>query len=96
MSEYNFKPLGRRVLARRERPEEKTSAGLYIPEQARFQPLQAVVVAVGPQVKEDIQPGQRIYFERYGQTDIELMMKQSEGMEDFILVPEDKILGVEV
>jgi chaperonin GroES len=43
----------------------RTSGGLFIPDSARDQPTQGVVKAVGKDI-EDITPGERIIYKKYG------------------------------
>ena len=42
-----IKPIGERVLIKPVKAEEKTSAGIYIPEEAKEEKKEAVVKAVG-------------------------------------------------
>ena len=44
----NLKPLGDRVVLKREEAEEKTASGLILAGSAKEKPQLAVVVAVGP------------------------------------------------
>ena len=44
----NLKPIGDRIIVRREVSEEKTSGGILLPDTAKKKPQRGVVLAVGP------------------------------------------------
>jgi chaperonin GroES len=44
----NIKPLGDRLVVRREEAEEKTSGGIVLPDSAKNKPQRGTVLAVGP------------------------------------------------
>ncbi|KKW02958.1 MAG: hypothetical protein UY35_C0009G0001, partial [Candidatus Saccharibacteria bacterium GW2011_GWC2_48_9] len=46
-----IKPLADRVVAVREKAQEKTASGLYLPDSSKEKPVVAKVVAVGPDAK---------------------------------------------
>lgn len=66
----SFRPLGTNVLLIVEDTERKTPGGLYLPTRDREAALIARVVAVGGDVYTDINPGDRVLFERYAGTAI--------------------------
>ena len=80
-------PLSDRVVAKREEASNKTSSGLYLPDNAKEEPKTAVVDSVGPKVK-DIKKGDRILFKEYSTTDVKL-----DGTE-YIIVKEEDVLAV--
>src|SRR6476469_3420678 len=43
-----LKPLGDRIVVRREAAEEKTAGGILLPDRAKNKPQRGTVVAVGP------------------------------------------------
>ena len=47
-----IKPLADRVVAVREKAQEKTASGLYLPDSSKEKPVMATVVAVGPKVEQ--------------------------------------------
>ena len=55
-----MKPLGRRVLVRRDEIATKVGS-IHIPDKAQRKPLGGTVVAVGPEVTT-VHPGDRILF----------------------------------
>ncbi len=44
----NIKPLGDRIVVRREAAEEKTTGGIVLPDSAKNKPQRGTVLAVGP------------------------------------------------
>jgi len=90
------RPLNDRVLVTRIEEKERTVGGIIIPDTAKEKPQEGKVIAVGPgkmndegkRVPLDVKEGDRIFFSKYGGTDIKL-----DGVEHLIL-REDDILGV--
>lgn len=88
----NFRPLYDRVLVKRLEAEDKTTGGLFLPENAKEKPQQALVIAVGIgrlNKNGDVRPltvkeGDRILFGKYAGDEIKL-----EGVEHIILREED-------
>lgn len=73
MKKTNVKPLGENVLVFPEKPEQKTSAGIYLPETAsQERPQQGKVIAVGDSDKIKVKKGQHVIFNRYGGTEIKI------------------------
>ena len=67
MKKVNVKPLGENVLVQLEKPEQKTEAGIYLPETAKEDRSQfGVVVAVGESDKIKVKAGQKVIFRLYG------------------------------
>lgn len=82
-----IKPLADRVLLRPLAAEEKTVAGIIIPDSAKEKPAKAEVVAVGAGTKDEemvLKPGDVVLYGKYAGTEIEhegekyLVMRQSE------------------
>lgn len=92
----SIRPLHDRVLARRIDEKVKTDGGLFIPDNAKEKPLEAIVVAVGngkllesgavrpPSVKA----GDKVLMGKYAGSEVKLAGK------DHIILREDDILGV--
>ena len=83
----NIKPLADRVLINPAKAEEKTVAGIIIPDTAKEKPLKGEVVAVGEGTKDEkmvLKAGDTVLFGKYAGTEIELdgekylIMKQSD------------------
>lgn len=89
-------PLGARVLIRPDAKLDKTASGLYLPDQAKEEPTEGVIVNCGPghQLKNgeyaplEVQPGQRVMFNKWGVTEIK------EQGETFVIVREEDILAI--
>jgi chaperonin GroES len=91
-----IRPLYDRVLAKRVDEQAKTSGGLFIPDNAKEKPLEAVVIAVGSGKllpNGTIQPisikaGDKVLIAKYSGSDVKLLDK------DHIIVREDDVLAV--
>jgi chaperonin GroES len=91
-----IRPLYDRILAQRLDEQAKTTGGLFIPDNAKEKPLEAVVIAVGSGkllANGTVQPiavkaGDKILVAKYAGSDVKLVGK------DHIIVREDDILGV--
>lgn len=86
-----IKPLGTRVVIKKEEAEEKTQGGLILTSSAKEAPQAAKVVAVGPGTKDEpmeLKAGDRVIFSKYAGTDVKY-----EGEELTIMLQSD-ILAV--
>ena len=81
-----IKPLADRVVAVREKAQEKTASGLYLPDSSKEKPVMATVVAVGPKV-EQVAVGDKIVYKEYSTTDLKI-----NGTE-YLIVKEDDVLA---
>ena len=81
-----LKPLKDRVVAKIEKPAEKTSSGLLLPSDSKEKPSFAVVEAIGPDVKS-IKKGDKILYKEYSTTNVKI------EDEDFIILDEKDILA---
>lgn len=77
-----LKPLKDRIVAKIEKPAEKTAAGILLGE-AKEKPAYAVVESVGPEVKA-VKKGDKIVYKEYSTTEIKV-----DGTEHIILKEED-------
>ena len=80
-----IKPLGARVVIKKDEALEKTEGGLILSGSAKERPQQAVVVAVGPGTE-----GDHVIFSRYGGTDL-----KHEGVEYTIMEQKDILAVIE-
>ena len=93
-----IRPLRDHLLVKRIEEQQKTTAGLFIPDSAKEKPMEAVVVAVGAgKVEEDgsirkmvLAPGDRILFTKYSGNEIKI-----DGVEHLILREDDVLARVE-
>ena len=83
----NIRPLADRVLIEPNAAEEKTLAGIYIPDSAKEKPLEGKVLPVGNGTKDEemiLKVGDTVLYGKYAGTEIELegkkylMMRQSD------------------
>jgi chaperonin GroES len=91
-----IRPLQDRILVKRLPAEEKTAAGIIIPDAAKEKPVEGEVVAVGSGKVLDsgkvrpmqLKTGDRVLFGKYSGTEVQIS-----GGEHLIL-NEDEVLGV--
>jgi chaperonin GroES len=95
-TKVNLKPLGDRVVARREEFDKTTAGGLVLPDSARGKPTRGIVISVGEgKLNKDgsrtplqVKPGDRVLFTSYGPDEIKL------GESELLLMREEDILAV--
>lgn len=80
-------PLADYVVTKAEVAQSKTASGLYLPEGATDKPKTAIVVAIGPDVKQ-VKPKDRVVYKSYSTTEVKV------DKEEYILVKEEDILAV--
>lgn len=91
-----LQPLGQRVLIKRIEAEEKTSGGLFLPDNAKEKPQEAEVIAIGTGSRDNngklieftVKQGDRVLISKYGGTEIKL-----DGI-DYLILSENDILGI--
>lgn len=89
-----LKPLGNRVILRRQEAEEKTKSGIILPDSAKEQPQEAVVLAVGPGSGDDkaakmqVKEGDRVIYSKYAGTEVKLEEKE------YIIVDQEDIIAI--
>jgi chaperonin GroES len=91
-----FRPLHDRVVVKRVEAEEKTAAGIIIPDTAKEKPSQGEVIAVGPGGRDesgkliaiDVQVGDRVLFGKWSGTEVKI-----DGQE-LLIMKESDIMGV--
>lgn len=73
MKKTHVKPLGENVLIHPEKAEQKTAAGIYLPDTASQDRSQlGRVVAVGESDKIKVKTGQKVIFKRYGGEEVKI------------------------
>lgn len=95
----NVRPLGDRVLVKRDKGDEMTPGGLHIPEAAREQMCRGVVIEVGPgrvsdmgvRIEPTVKKGDRVIFSRYAGQE---HGQRYEPTSDHVMLREDDIFGV--
>ena len=91
-----FRPLHDRVVVKRIEAEEKTAAGIIIPDTAKEKPQQGEIVAVGPGGRDeagkliplDVKAGDRVLFGKWSGTEVKI-----DGVE-YLIMKESDIMGV--
>ncbi|MBQ6130598.1 co-chaperone GroES [Candidatus Saccharibacteria bacterium] len=81
-----LKPLKNRIVAQLDKPKEKTESGLLLPSDSKEKPAYAVVLSVGPDVK-DIKPKDKIIYKEYSGTNVKL------DSEEYIILEDKDILA---
>jgi len=91
-----IRPLHDRILAQRLDEQDRTSVGLFIPDNAKEKPLEATVIAVGSGKllangtiqPLAVKPGDKILIAKYSGSEVKVVGKYH------IIVREDDVLGV--
>ncbi len=81
----SLKPLKDRIVAKVEKPLEKTASGILLGE-AKEKPAYAIVESVGPDVKV-VKKGDKIVYKEYSTTEIKL------DDTDYIILKEEDVLA---
>lgn len=91
------KPLGDKILVKRDEAETKTSSGIYLPETAKDKPKTGVIQAVGTgalntdtgeRIPLSVKKGDRVIFSSYAGTEVKL------DKDTLLIMSEDDILAV--
>jgi chaperonin GroES len=91
-----IRPLHDRILAQRLAEKAKTSGGLFIPDNAKEKPLEALVISVGTGKRLDsgkiqeltVKAGDKILIGKYSGSEVKLDGK------DHIILSEDDVLAI--
>ncbi|GAB4297386.1 MAG: co-chaperone GroES [Ignavibacteriaceae bacterium] len=85
-----IQPMDDRVVVSLVEPEQKTAAGIIIPDSAKEKPVMGKVIAVGTDedLKEKIKEGDTVLFARYGGEDVSLNGK------DYKIIQRSDILAI--
>jgi chaperonin GroES len=92
-----MKPLGNRVLVKREQAKT-TKGGILLPDTAKEKPKIGEVVAVGPGKMDEegkihpmhVRVGDRVLFSAYAGTEV----KNEDVSTEYLIMSEEEILGV--
>lgn len=93
----NLQPLEDRMIVRPGQAEEKTAAGIILPDTAKEKPQQGEVLAVGPGRRDDkgdlvpldVAVGDTVLYSKYGGTEVSV-----EGEDLLILTSRDVLAKV--
>lgn len=79
-------PLGENVIAKPDEGQNKTSSGIFLPDNATEKPKTVTVVAVGDKTKY-VKVGDRIVVKSYATTDVKI------DKDEYVIVKEEDILA---
>ncbi len=90
------RPLGEKVLVKREEAESQTKSGIYLPESAKEKPQRATVVATGDGKVLDngkrapfqVKKGDKVLISKWGGTELKV------EDQELLVMNEDEILAV--
>lgn len=91
------RPLGDKILVRRDEAATRTESGIYLPESAKDKPKRGKVIAIGDgnlnretgeRLPFTVKKGDAVIFSSYAGTEVKI-----DG-ETFLIMTEDDILGV--
>lgn len=91
----SIKPLGDKVLIKRENAEEVTAGGIIIPDTSKEKPSKGVVIAVGEGARDDkgqlipmsLKAGDRVCFQKWGGAELSI------DDENYLIIKESDILA---
>ena len=91
-----LKPLGDRLIIKRQDAQEKTKSGLVLPETAKEKPQEGKVIAVGSgkllddgSIKTlEVKNGDKVLYGKYSGTEVRVQE------EDYLILREDDILAI--
>lgn len=91
------RPLGDKILVKRDEAGDKTEAGIYLPESAKEKPKMGTVTAVGTgaintdtgeRIPLSVKKGDKVLFSSYAGTEVKL------DKDTLLIMSEDDILAV--
>ena len=91
-----LKPLGDRLIVKRQDAQEKTKSGLVLPDSAKEKPQEGKVIAVGSgkllddgSVKTlEVKNGDKVLYGKYSGTEVRVQE------EDYLILREDDVLAI--
>lgn len=91
------RPLGDKILVKRDEPETRTASGIFLPETGKERPKTGVIEAVGDgalntdtgeRIPLSVKKGDRVIFSSYAGTEVKL------GDLELLIMSEDDVLAV--
>lgn len=95
----NLRPLNDKILVRRDEAEDRTAAGIFLPEKAKDTPKTGIVEAVGTGnlntetgklTPLSVKKGDRIIFSSYAGTEVKL----GDGSDKLLIMSEEEVLAI--
>jgi len=87
--EFEYQPIGDRIVILRDKPQEVTGGGVIIPVVAQELPLEGTIVALGTAGNFTVSIGQRALFSSYSGIKLNV-----EGPGDYLVLREGELLCV--
>jgi chaperonin GroES len=93
----NVRPLGDKIIVKREEAAVMTDSGIYLPESAKDKPKQGTIMALGSgnlnretgeYIPFTVKKGETVIFSSYSGTEIKI------DDCDYLIMTEDDILGI--
>jgi chaperonin GroES len=91
MAKVKIKPLADRVLVEPAPAEEKTAAGIIIPDTAKEKPQKGTIIAVGPGKKDEpmtVKVGDKVLYGKYAGTELTI------GGSNYLIMRESDIVAI--
>jgi chaperonin GroES len=91
------RPLGDKIIVKRQEAESQTDSGIFLPESGKDKPKQGKIIALGDgNLNKDtgerlpftVKKGDEVIFSSYSGTEVKI------ENEDFLIMTEDDILGI--
>jgi chaperonin GroES len=91
------RPLGDKILVKRDEPETRTASGIFLPEAGKERPKTGTIEAVGDgalntetgqRIPLSVKKGDRVIFSSYSGTEVKL------GEQELLIMSEDDVLAV--
>ncbi len=92
-----FRPLGDKILVKRDEAQSKTDSGIFLPESAKDKPKQGKVIALGDGIRHkdtgkftpfSVKKGDSVIFSSYAGTEVKI------DSDSLLIMSEEDILGV--
>ena len=91
------RPLGDKIIVKRQEAESQTESGIFLPESAKDKPRTGTIIATGTgnlnketgdRIPFTVKKGENVIFSSYAGTEVKI-----DG-EDLLIMTEDDVLGI--
>jgi len=91
------RPLGDKIIVKRNEADSQTDSGIYLPESAKDKPKQGTIIALGDgnlnketgeRLPFTVKEGDDVIFSSYSGTEVKI------DDQDFLIMTEDDVLGI--
>lgn len=89
-TEPELLPVGKRILVKEIKIENKTKSGFILPDEDKPKngPTQGLIIEVGQKLENNLQPGMRILFNKFAPVSV------SRGGENYLIINENDVLMI--